>query len=83
MRRFQCHKIVEAAEIVGYDNEGSGKGQFGVWVEQTHEWVVVPAEFFARGVPSKGDYLIRYLPDGYLSWSPKAVFEDGYAPEAE
>ena len=81
MQRFKCHKVVEAAEIVGYDMEGSGKGQFGVWFGPHHEWLPVEPGFFARGVPSKGDYVVRYLPDGYISWSPKSAFEDGYSAE--
>jgi hypothetical protein len=34
--------------------------------------------FFGRGSPAVGDYLVRYEPEGYLSWSPKKAFEDGY-----
>lgn len=25
-------------------------------------------------------YRVRYAPDGYESWSPKAVFEEAYRP---
>lgn len=32
---------------------------------------------FQPGNPDADGYLIKY-PDGYLSWSPKQVFEDAY-----
>jgi len=38
---------------------------------------IVETAPFARGRPSDGDYLVRYE-DGYLSWSPKKAFENGY-----
>lgn len=28
--------------------------------------------------PSREGYLVKYPPDGYISWSPKEVFEDAY-----
>jgi hypothetical protein len=79
MKKYQSHKIVEAAVIVGWDNGGSSKNSFGVWIDPGHKWVEVPKDFFARGIPKKDeDYLVRYE-EGYLSWSPKAVFEAGYS----
>jgi hypothetical protein len=41
--------------------------------------MVVLNEVFSRGIPDVGDCMVRYAPDGYLSWSPAKVFEDGYA----
>lgn len=78
MKKYQSHKIVEAAVIVGYDNAGTNKHTFGVWINPGHKWMEVPKDFFARGMPNMGDYLVRYE-EGYLSWSPKAVFEAGYS----
>jgi hypothetical protein len=77
MKKYQSHKIVEAAPIYGTDPSTSTV----VISEAGHpRWEVeVPKDFFARGVPGIGDYLVRYQPDGYLSWSPKAVFEAGYS----
>lgn len=75
MRKFRSHKIVEAAQVVGIDREhnqvrlSDGPGQF--------HHLDVPASFFALGVPQMDDYLVRYE-DGYLSWSPKKAFEEGY-----
>jgi len=81
MRRYRSHKVVEAGVI---RELGSGR----VLVSDsphdhidTTEWIDVPADIFARGTPSIGvDYLVRYE-DGYVSWSPRAAFEAGYAPE--
>lgn len=74
MKKYQSHKVVEAAQIVMHTD-----GRVVVSDGPGHEEVViVPADFGARGEPSNGDYLVRYQPDGYLSWSPRAVFEAGY-----
>jgi hypothetical protein len=79
MQKYRSHKVVEAAPIIMHTD--------GLVVvrnaDGTEEHVKVPEDFGARGEPSNGDYLVRYQPDGYLSWSPKAAFEDGYAPEPE
>ena len=37
----------------------------------------VPDSFFGRGEPMIGAYFVLYG-DGYVSWSPKAPFEEGY-----
>jgi hypothetical protein len=77
MQRYRCYKIVEAAPIAAVvQSRRLGKG---FAVREPHEVVEVPAGFASRGAPAEGDYLVRYE-DGYLSWSPKAVFETGYAP---
>lgn len=77
MRRYRCHKVVEAAEIVQH-----GDGFVLVRHENGAETrVSVPETFMARGEPSNGDFLVRYLPDNYLSWSPRKAFLDGYSPE--
>lgn len=73
MRHFVSHKRVEAGQIV----TASPGEEDGVVLLKGGEQVSVPAKIFARGVPSAGDYLVRYA-DGYLSFSPKAAFEDGY-----
>jgi hypothetical protein len=83
MKRFKCHKVVEAAQIraAEFAQDGSGKVAIRDDGDNTHT-VIVPAGFVRPGaVPQEGDYLVRYLPDGYLSWSPKDKFEDGYSPE--
>lgn len=84
LRKFRSHKIVEAEAI--YSTMPPGHVPY---VTVAHsppyaglERVPVPAAFFARGTPMPGDYLVRYS-DGYLSWSPKKAFEEGYTEIAE
>ena len=75
MKRYRSHKIVEAAQIDGWFAPGSATPSGGVIV--AGEDILAPPGFFARGNPHPGDYLVRYE-DGYLSWSPKKAFEEGY-----
>jgi hypothetical protein len=78
MKKYQSHKIVEAGQIDHTERRDDNRNFLFVDVGGTLRDVEVPADFFARGEPADGDYLVRYQPDGYLSWSPKAVFEAGY-----
>ena len=73
MRRYLCHKVVEAGVIADHQR---AEDELQVVLDDG-ELVAVPESFFARGDPGAGDYLVRYE-DGYLSWSPKAAFEAGY-----
>lgn len=75
MKKYRSHKIVEAAVIVG---ASAGENFVRVKGEGGSEKITVPDGFFARGFPEAGDYLVRYEPDGYLSWSPRDKFEAGY-----
>ena len=77
MKTYQSHKVVEAAQILGYSQE---LGEVTIYADNAdgYERIAMPNDFFKRGTPKVGDYLVRYQPDGYLSWSPKAVFEAGY-----
>ena len=82
-KKYRSHKIVEAAVIAGIASTGAKrrtevnatKGLNTVRIEG--EVVEVDPKFFGRGFPEPGDYLVRYE-DGYLSWSPKKAFEEGY-----
>lgn len=86
---WRCHKLVRAAKIkaVVYDS-GITVAGFGIVAGPGNAILVrleggaeVPIDgsvLFARGAPDIGDYLVRYEPDGYLSWSPAKAFEDGY-----
>ena len=71
--RYRSHKIVQAAPIAGW----SGLVVCVRLGEEQIDNVVVPANFFARGVPKSADYLVVYA-DGDMSWSPRQAFEDGY-----
>jgi hypothetical protein len=72
--RYKSHKIVEAAPITSISRNPA-------WVEvkvgMQYSTFEVPPDFFSRGLPSQDDYFVRYE-DGYLSWSPKKAFEEGY-----
>lgn len=77
MKKYQSHKIVQAAEIEGIF---SCTGGFEVIVKShpgNSETYHVNEQFFSRWKASTGDYLVVYE-DGYMSWSPKTVFEEGY-----
>ena len=39
-------------------------------------------DFVRDGSPTDEGYLVKY-PDGYISWSPKAVFEEAYSKVGE
>ncbi len=73
MKTYKCHKIVQAGVITGADFY-----RHRLKIEGEKEVISVPDGFFARGTPKAGDYLVKY-PGGYLSWSPKIEFEEGYS----
>jgi hypothetical protein len=76
MRLWRSQKIVEAEPITSYDDSGFRK--FVTTGEGVTTWRhEAPGNFFARGRPRIGDYLVRYA-DGYMSWIPKRAFEEGY-----
>ena len=87
---WTCHKVVHAAKIVSVDLAGRADApQNTVVVVVVYQdgdtcgvELDVPYEVTARKAPSPGDYLVAYnvgTPDEYISWSPAAVFEDGYS----
>ena len=81
------HKSVEAYPIRTAEFRADGSGKVG-FVHPEGGFVVVPVPRGFRREPGsvgEGDMLVRNAPtaehpDGYLSHSPRAVFEDGYAP---
>lgn len=78
MERYQCHKIVEAGEINHYNSTDGVTG--GEVVLEGGEVIQLNGpdyERIGKMAGNKHGYLVRYE-DGYLSWSPKKVFEDGY-----
>ena len=84
MKKYQSHKVVEAAQIsaASFKEDGSGRVVIVGGGETNDRTFDVPAGFKRPNTtpamsPDGGDYLVRYE-DGYLSWSPKAVFEAGY-----
>lgn len=81
---WQSHKVVEAAEIIGYVRApnpyvdvGYGQPPAETHAKYLHtQRLTVPQNFFSRGQPKPGDFFVRYA-DGYVSWSPRQVFLDG------
>lgn len=78
--RYRSHKVVEAAEIL---RVAQTSGYVVIGPGEKPEKVATPEGFFSRGAPNSGDFLVRYQPDGYLSWSPRAAFLEGYTAEPE
>lgn len=84
MKKYKSHKVVEAAQISAAEFNADGSGRVaivgdGPTIERMFN---VPAGFKRPDTapvmnPDGGDYLVRYE-GGYLSWSPKDVFEAGY-----
>ena len=78
MRRWKCHKIVEAEKITGIEPQV---------VHNSHPLILgegpnaprfyVTDEFRSKHNPKVGDYLVRYA-DDYVSVSPASAFEEGY-----
>lgn len=76
MKRYQCHKVVEAAKVVGFEMQASS---FTAQLVLDDDTIVdAPHNVFRANTRSPvGGYYVRYE-DGYTSWSPAAAFEGGY-----
>lgn len=71
--KFKCNKIVGAFEV------GKIEGCRIHALNNSELSVVVDIEFFMRNSRiNEPGYLVEYG-GGYMSWSPKDVFESGYA----
>lgn len=73
MRKFKCHKMVEAEKITkigSSDNKTLLHLADGTSQEVSDRWTEAKE-------PAEGGYLVKYE-DGYLSYSPAKIFEDGY-----
>jgi hypothetical protein len=78
--RCQSHKTVDAAVIRAAEFEADGSGKVAIRnAEGETDVIQVRPGFVSPGhVPAEGDVLVRYLPDGYVSWSPRDKFDAGY-----
>lgn len=85
---YKSHKTVRAATILWLGAE-TPAGTIKVTLEipsgrQTERAEIeVPSSVFARGRPQVRDLIVFYppsatQPEGYISWSPRGVFEEGY-----
>lgn len=83
MQKYQSHKIVEAARIVGFTDHDDAvafkvefeNGETELLANEVGERFISMAS--AAGLPIAGGWLIKY-PDLYISWSPALPFAEGY-----
>lgn len=77
--KYESHKIVQAAKIVGFDTRDTG-GRICAMVDPG-DGVPVPFKPTVGEMLDEsnvGDWAMLY-PDGYRSISPARAFEDGYS----
>ena len=74
MPKYKCHKKVWALQIEKVD------GKILHFVRKEYQPAAMKHSFIVKHEPKAGGYLVVYE-DGYKSFSPKNVFEDGYTPE--
>jgi hypothetical protein len=76
MKKFKCHKVVEAAEIAQVVGTG-----VSVRTPGGLDLFDCPELFKRSAGPRPGDFLVRY-DDGYISFSPREAFLAGYTEQA-
>ena len=84
MKRYRCHKIVEAARILRVTGTTGGfnldLGPDGTQFVDFNWWTRTN---LGANPPSHPDgYFVRYA-DGYTSFSPAQTFEEGYTAVEE
>lgn len=74
MKQYKSHKIVEAGLIDHFNNPARE-----VVLADGEVVTLNPddRERIGKMIKDGGGYLVRY-DDGYLSWSPRKAFEEGY-----
>lgn len=72
---YQCHKQVAAFQIAGVEERADG--EYDVISAGGHRFRMTK-DWCDRHRPKVGGYVVRYS-DGYLSFSPKGAFEEGYS----
>lgn len=76
--RYESHKIVQAAKIIGFDTRDTG-GRVCAIVDlgDGKTETFVPAEWVMLDRAEVGGWAMLY-PDGFKSISPAKAFEEGY-----
>jgi len=80
LAEWKSHKKVRAGRVLQQPEDDPSVSEVTMTVEDVNGApckVNVPRNFFSRGAPSRGDYIVIY-DDGYKSWSPAKAFEEGY-----
>lgn len=72
MPKYQCHKIVHALEIKSID------GTTITPADEGYAPFSVESAWIERHKPEAGGFYVVYG-DGYVSYSPRAAFLEGYA----
>lgn len=89
MPRYRSHKTVWALKIasIAFDadeaqttNRQTDGSAIITPAEAGYAPFKVDATYVGKHDPKAGGYFVQYA-DGYKSWSPADVFEDGYTPE--
>ncbi len=79
--RYKCHKEVRALKIAQidyrYNTEGTMLSTVITPQDDGHAAFTVPTEYIHKHNPQIGGYYVVYA-DGYKSFSPSTVFEEGY-----
>lgn len=75
---YQCHKRVRAAKITWIARDGQNIRIELRWGEVKYR-VIVDDEWLSKHHAVEGGYFVVY-DDGYTSYSPARVFEEGYTP---
>lgn len=78
MQKYQCHKIVQAAKIIGI--VANTKESIIAKCDDGQDYVLPVARINIADILEPGKsfgYVVRYE-DGYTSWSPAEPFETGY-----
>jgi hypothetical protein len=82
MQKYRCHKIVEACDLKDKNVRIGQLPNGAVTVEPGYGEPVltIPAKTVSHLTMNEIEdgYLVKYA-DGYISWSPRAAFEEGYA----
>jgi len=89
MPEFQSHKKVWALKIkeITFNPSDSEEvdpteGVTLIFEEEGYAPLIVDAAYRNKHEPQVGGYYVVYA-DGYRSWSPADVFEEGYSPILE
>jgi len=78
MKKYQCHKIVEAAKIIRIQGQPLAPGWGSNYLHfEEGGGISVSSAWMEKHKPLPGGWFVRY-PDGYTSYSPPKAFEEGY-----
>lgn len=78
--QYQCHKVVGALKIKEIVMVGTRFAECSrvIFEDTTFEPVLFSNDWLANHKAVAGGYIVQYK-DGYVSYSPADVFEDGYS----